>query len=166
MAKGVEIGYDSRVTPGTGFVQKVTHVNNQFVIGVAGYLRYLDVIQYADVPAVHEAELGSADFDVRQYIITGVIPAWIDALKDAFGTVPDTRDDWLDGSILLVICGRIFKIGPEFSVVEYEECAGIGSGSAYALGAIAAGKSVEKAMLIAADLDTYTGGTISIVKVD
>ena len=162
----VTIGFDSQVTPSNGTVQKVTDVNGQFVLGVSGYLRYLDILQYTDVPKVHEAELESEDFDARGYLITNVIPAWIKVLKDSFQDIPDTREDWMGGSVLLVICGRIFTIGQEFSVVEHEEYAGIGSGSAYALGALAAGKNVQKALEIAASLDVYTGGTLSIAKVE
>jgi ATP-dependent protease HslVU (ClpYQ) peptidase subunit len=52
-----------------------------------------------------------------------------------------------------------------FSITEHLESTGIGSGSDYALGALAAGKSIEKAMEIACQLDSRgTGGQINVIK--
>lgn len=80
------------------------------------------------------------------------------------GDDPDTADDWPKGSALVVVDGRIFTTDSIFAVTEHEEAVGIGSGSKYALGALASGKSVEKAMEIAAQLDPGTGGTLYIEK--
>ena len=74
-------------------------------------------------------------------------------------------DDWPKGSALIVIAGRVFTTDSVFSITEHLESTGIGSGSDYALGALAAGKSIEKAMEIACELDSRgTGGQISVLK--
>ena len=163
-ANGVELGWDSKVSPEGNHPEKVKVINGQFYLGVAGYSRHSDVLHYANVPEVHPAELEAEGFDARGYLVTQVIPAWIKALKEMHGDDPDTADDWPKGSALIVIDGRIFTTDSIFAVTEHEEVVGIGSGSDYALGALAAGKSVEKAMEIAAQLDPGTGGTLYIEK--
>lgn len=94
-----------------------------------------------------------------------MVPSWVGALEKQFSKIPDQKDDWPDGVALVVIQGRIFQVHHDFTVTEAEgDFNGIGSGSGYALGALAAGKSIEKALEIAADLDPFTGGELHIVK--
>lgn len=160
----MDLGWDSLTSPGQGHTEKVRHINGQFFLGVAGYLRHLDVLHYTEVPAVHEAELSAERFDARGYLITQVVPAWLKALKTSHGDDPDTVNDWPKGSALVVMKDRIFTFDSVFSVCEHLDFAGIGSGADFALGAIAAGKSVGKALEIAADLDPNTGGELHVLK--
>lgn len=142
---------------------KLTAVNKQFYVGIAGYARYGDIIQYADVERIHPAELAAETFDARGWLITNAIPDWVAALKNAEHIHKD-KDDWANGSILVILAGRIFEIGHDFSVTEHLEYGGIGSGSNYAIGAMAAGKTAEKALEIASVLDPYTGGQLNVLK--
>lgn len=137
-------------------------VNNQFHIGVAGRARFGDILHYADVPAIHDADF-ETDFDVRGWLVTKAVPAWIAALKESEEEHLD-KEDWADGVALVVIKNRIFAIGPDFSVLECQEFGGIGSGAYYARGAMAAGANVEKALTIAAELDPFTGGQLNVKK--
>lgn len=161
----VDLGYDSLVTGGAGgYCEKVWDVNGQMFVGVAGYGRYGDIIQYAPVPRVHEAEFESPDFNIHRYIVMDVIPAWQDALKKAYAPDPETNEDWRKGSILVVVKDEIYTFDSIFGFSAHSEFAGIGSGSEFAIGAMAAGKSVDKALEIAADLDTGTGGDLKVIK--
>lgn len=162
--KSWDLAWDSKVSPEGNHPEKVKLINDQFYLGVAGYARHSDVLHYAEVPEVHPAEFTAPGFDARGYLVTQVIPAWLRALKSTHEIDPDTLDDWPKGSALIVIAGRIFTTDSVFAVTEHLESTGIGSGSDYALGALAAGKSVEKAMEIACDLDSGTGGDIYVVK--
>ena len=140
-------------------------VNDQFHIGVAGRTRYGNLLKFIDVPALHKADVETGNYDAFEYLITQVIPSWIGALDKQFGLIPDQKDDWPDGVALIVLQGRIFEVCHDFTVVEAaRDFEGIGSGSAYALGAIASGKSVKKALEIAAELDLWTGGTLRVQK--
>lgn len=163
----VTLGADSLSSGGTGNTSssKLTEINEQFWIGVAGRTRYSNVLGYISVPSIHKSDYSDPNFDVRGYLITKVVPAWVDGLKDSFGEIPEQKEDWPDGVILVAIKGRIFEVCWDFTVTEsLGDAWGIGSGSPYALGAIAAGKSVEKALEIAADLDPYTGGELVVKK--
>lgn len=160
----VDVAWDSLVSPiGTSY-PKVASVNNQFYFGSAGHLRYLNILQTADVPVVHEKEFDSDDFEPLTYIIESVVPAWLDALERNSKSIPDAKDDWPWGVGMIVIKGRIFSIGADFAVSESETSYGIGSGADYARGAVAAGKTAEKAIQIAAELDLGTGGDLHILK--
>lgn len=94
-----------------------------------------------------------------------MVPAWVRGLDNQFDKIPDQKDDWPDGVALVVLQGRIFQVHHDFTVTESaRDFDGIGSGSDYALGALASGKSVDKALEIAADLDLWTGGELVVWK--
>lgn len=132
-------------------------------VGVAGRARYGDILAYTEVPKIHPADLKSEDFDARGWLITEAVPAWIHGVKSAESTHLD-KEDWPDGGALVVLAGKIFEVYSDFTVNEVLEFGGVGSGSDYAVGALAAGKSVRKALEIAADLDPYTGGDLIAYK--
>ena len=163
----VDLGYDSQSSGGgsTAFVHKAAEVNGQFWIGVAGRTRYGNILKYLDVPEIHNKDFVSGEFDAFEYLITRVVPAWIAGLSKQFDKVPDQKEDWPDGVALVVLQGRIFKVYHDFTVTEADrDFAGIGSGSDYALGALAVGKSVRKSLEVAAELDLYTGGELRVEK--
>lgn len=162
----VDMGFDSQSTGhNVHYVEKVKEVNGQFHLGVAGRTRYGNLLKYIEVPALHDADVATGNYDVFGYLITQVVPAWVSGLEKQFGKIPDQKDDWPYGVALVVLQGRIFTVDHDFTVVEsVGDADGIGSGSRYALGAIAAGKSVEKALEIAADLDVFTGGELTVLK--
>lgn len=163
----VTLGWDSQSTGGgeTAHVEKVAEINGQFHIGVAGRTRYGNILKYVSVPSLHEAEHETGNYDAFGYLITQVVPAWAKGLKDQFDRIPDQADDWPDGVAIVILQGRLFRVHHDFTVVEANrDFIGIGSGSDYALGALAAGKSVKKSLEIAADLDLFTGGEINVLK--
>lgn len=162
----VDIAWDSQSTGmNVMSTQKVVNVNDQFYVGFAGRSRFSNILSYAEVPPIHQSDIQAPHFDARGYLITRVVPSWVETLQEAVGRIPEDKDDWPNGVALIVIAGRIFEVDRDFTVSESEgDVFGIGSGAAYALGAIAAGKSIEKAIQIAADLDLYTGGELSVLK--
>lgn len=163
----VDLGADSQSTAGneTSHVNKIAEINGQFHIAAAGRTRYGNLLKYISVPPLHDAEYESGNYDAFGYLITKVVPAWVEGLRDQFHGIPDQKEDWPDGVAVIVIQGRIFKVAYDFTVVEADrDFLGVGSGSDYALGALAAGKSVKKALEIAAELDLFTGGDLHIYK--
>lgn len=140
-------------------------MNGQFWVGVAGRTRYGNLLKYIEVPDIHDKDFETGEYDAFGYLITQVVPAWTHGLAKQFDKVPDQKEDWPDGVALVVLQGRIFKVYHDFTVTEADrDFAGIGSGSDYALGAIASGKSARKALEIAAELDLYTGGELRVEK--
>lgn len=139
-------------------------INGQFHLGVAGYSRHSDILHYAEVPDVHPADLADEGFDARGYLVTQVVPAWLRTLEKMHKIDPDTTDDWPKGSAIIVLAGRVFTTDSIFAVTEHVTSTGIGSGARYALGALAAGKSVKKSLEITAQLDSGTGGELHVLK--
>lgn len=163
--KGVDLGSDSQSTAGNTIrhATKVVNVNGQFWVGTAGRARFGDIVEFADVPHIHPAELSGPGFDAKGWLVTQVIPAWIESVKNA-EQVHHEKDEWPHGSSLVVLAGRVFEISSDFSVDEILDYGGIGSGSDYAVGAMAAGKGLKDALEIAARLDPYTGGELKVMK--
>lgn len=162
----VDLGWDSQTTGG-GVHQtpKVKLINEQFHVAVGGRARYKDILHYTEVPTLHDSDITTGDYDAQGYLVTKVIPAWISALKESFEDIPRDKEEWPWGICVVVLQGRIFEIGADFAVVEAENgVLGVGTGADYALGALEAGKSIEKALEIAAKLDLYTGGKLHIKK--
>jgi hypothetical protein len=76
----------------------------------------------------------------------------------------DPKDD-STFSMLIAYAGELFDIGDDLSVLLNDDgIYGVGNGSKYAIGALFAGASVEKALEIAAHNDIYTSGPFQIVK--
>lgn len=161
----VDLAWDSQGTAGNKVVhcEKVAHINGQFWLGSAGDARWGNILEFAEVPRIHDHEFETGDYNPREYLAMHVIPAWIRAVKDAEESHLE-KSDWSEGQALIVMAGRIFEIDGAYAVIENLEFGGVGSGSGYACGALAAGKSVERALEIASELDPYTGGELSVVK--
>ena len=158
----IDMGADSQVSSGTT-VEKVFSQNDQMWVGVAGRALLGDAVRYADVPAVHPAELTAEGFDARGYLVTTAVPAWQKSIKTIVERSLD-KDDEPWGQILVVLAGRIFSVGVDWAVSEFQEHGGIGSGANFARGALEAGKNVLTALEIAAKLDNGTGQELRVVE--
>ena len=161
----VDIAWDSQSTAGNRIssANKLTTHNNQLHVGVGGWARFGDIVHFSDLDAAHPAEFEADDFDPQEYLVRHAVPTWIKALREAEHIHKD-KEDWADGSALIVMKGRIFNMDSSFSINEVLEYGGIGSGSGYATGALAHGASVLEALEIAAELDPFTGGVLNEMK--
>lgn len=130
-------------------------------MGCSGRLRYSNIIHRTSVQRIHKADLVDPDFDAEGWIIDVLVPAWGKALMAAAEF--DIDGEAPDGYSLVVLCGRIFEVGFDFSVMDMGESAAIGSGGVVAKTAMHLGKSASRAVQIAAELDLYTGGHIKEV---
>lgn len=165
----LEIAWDSQSTAGNriSHTQKLASRNDQILIAVTGYTRYSNVLSYTDVPAAHPGDFDSPDFDIPGYLITRVVPAWIDQLRESFHTVPDSKEDWPNGVAVVIVKDRVFEIGYDFSVTEIkEEFYGWGSGGSFARGALEAGSGTMDALEVAVKCDLFTGGDLNMIEVD
>jgi ATP-dependent protease HslVU (ClpYQ) peptidase subunit len=159
----VTMAWDSQATKGStpvhGFV-KVRRINRQFAVGIAGDLRYANLIHQASVKKIAKADLINPKFDVEAWVVRKLVPSWGRAIEKAKeeGTAQEP-----EGSALLVIRGRIFEVEWDFGVCDVGEYGAIGSGSPFALTALHLGRGARKAVDIASRLDVYTGGEIKEV---
>lgn len=159
----VKIAWDSQVTAGGSRnfgVNKVVKINDQFAVGVAGFLRYANIVHRTAVNKVHPYDLTQEDFDGYAWILDTLIPAWMKAVNKEAENNPAFSDDPPDGSALIALAGRIYTVGWEFSVSPVGDFGAIGSGSPYANTAMHLGRTAKQAVEIATELDLYSGGEV------
>src|SRR5690606_15754986 len=79
-----------------------------------------------------------------------------------FATNRDGASDYR-GVLLVSVLGKVYEVSSDFSTHRRKtKTYGIGSGSAFALGALAAGVDPLTALKIAAKMDTGTGGRLYV----
>lgn len=160
----VTMGADSQVTDGDRInndlrMEKITK-NNGYLIAGAGDATPCDILQHIFVPPVPTV---TERKNLYKFMITKFVPAMRECL-DENGWKPVHGDD-SGFNMLISFDGELFDIGDDFSVLlNNQGIYGVGNGYKYAIGALYAGASVEKALEIASQNDIYTSGPYQIVQ--
>ena len=161
----VTMGADSQVTDGSRpnrhpRMEKITK-NNGYLIAGSGDSQPCDILQHIFVPPVPSVQERK---DLYKFMIVKFIPAMRECLEDN-GWKPSTDDKESGFNMLFAFDGEVFDIGDDLSVLLNDDgIYGVGSGSPYAIGALYAGATVEKALDYASSNDIYTSGPHQIVK--
>ena len=158
----VEFGCDSQVSWGGRAHHGVAKVvaNGCVTFGFAGSSRILDIMEFMLIPV---RAVGVSD---REWIISVFVPAVLRAVKEV--DAPRVKDGQVDleGRVILFVGDTLGYLAGNLSFVgEPSGVLGVGSGADFALGALAAGASVTRAVEIARELDMYTGGDVTTMKV-
>lgn len=161
----VKIAWDTQSTSGNEATStsrnKVVKVNDQFAVGVAGRVRFSNLVQRASVDRIHPYDIAQDGFDAEGWLIETLVPAWMKAVKSAWHDTPSEEGDEIPwGQVIIVLAGGIYKIGADFSVIDCGGFGAIGSGSPYARTAMHLGKGAKQAVEIATELDLFTGGNV------
>lgn len=159
---GVEWAWDSQTTQGhragVNTREKVFR-NGKLVFGHAGRVRDGQVIEQAKLPQP------KGIVRVEHWVVTELVPAIQHALEKAGRLETVNTQVEYDSEFLVAVRGEVYRIGPDFgatrSVSGYNA---IGSGSAYALGAMFAWDDLEIALDAAIDYDVYSNYPVRIVK--
>lgn len=161
---------DSRVTDDGGRVythpqmQKITE-RNGFIIAGAGEVAPCDIANHLWVPPKPTSKDKE---DLYHFMITKVMPSLRKCLIDNgynFEEPHDRSKDGLRFQLLLAVGGEIFDISDDLSVCMDESgLYGVGSGSPYALGALAVGAKPLKAMEAAAKLSAFTAAPFQVLE--
>ena len=157
---------DSRVTDDSGrtythpTMAKITK-RGKFLIAGAGTTQPCDIVQHVWRPPTPTP---AAYKDLYHYMIAEVVPS-IRATLSVNGYVPDKESEEPDFIFLIAIGGTIFELDDTLSVLLRDDgIYGIGSGSAYAIGALQAGANWRQAMNIAAKNNVFTAPPFIHVK--
>lgn len=159
----VKIAWDSQATAGYSAsygINKVVKINDQFAVGVAGRLRFANIIHRTAVNKVHPFDLAQPDFDGYAWLLDEAVPAWMKAVKKELDNLPDEEASIPDGGGLIVLGGKIYDLGSDFSIMPIDGYGAIGSGANFATAAMHLGKSAKQAVEIATVLDLFTGGNV------
>lgn len=126
-----------------------------YLVATAGLGLSCDVIQHNWKPPTQRDE------DPYTHMVTTVVPS-LRMLLHKHEAVP-TGDDTVQ--VLIAFKGDLFEVATDFTVLMRDDgLYGIGSGSAYAIGALHMGANVEEALRIAELNDVYTAGPFEMRK--
>lgn len=161
---------DSRVTDDNGRIyshpqmRKITERNGYLIAG-AGEVGPCDIANHIWNPP----RVTAKDKDnVYHFMITKVMPSLRKCLTDNgynFDEPHDRSKDGLRFQLLIAVAGQIFDISDDLSVcIDESGIYGIGSGSPFALGALAVGAKPLEAMETAAKLSAFTAAPFHTVE--
>ena len=161
----VIMGADSLVTAGNSkyiHPQMLKIINNNgYLVGGAGDASACDILMYMWVPPMPNANQRK---NIYKFMITDVVPSMKEALEEN-GYKIDKDDKESGFEMLIALDGELFNISDDFSVLMDETgIYGVGSGSPWAIAALDAGATVEKALEIAEKRSPYTSGPFQIIK--
>jgi ATP-dependent protease HslVU (ClpYQ) peptidase subunit len=144
------------------FSAEKVFTNSGIMFGACGDVRVSNVFKAATLPTP-EASLRKRG-DIFRWLVNELIPALQKALEDAGTLTARDGETSNRGSFLVAVNHQCFELSGDFAVTS--ETSGryaVGSGSDFALGALAAGATPQEAVKIATQLDAYTGGKVRVV---
>lgn len=159
---------DSRVIDDTGRlyshpVMKKIAKRGALLVAGAGEVSPCDIAQNIWIPPTFTAKDKANPY---QYMIVKAMPSLRKCLVDNgynFDEVHDKDKDGLRFQFLIAVGGELFDVDQDLAVMKSEErIYAIGSGGAYALGALYAGADAISAMDIASRISAYTSAPYQI----
>jgi ATP-dependent protease HslVU (ClpYQ) peptidase subunit len=152
---GVSIAYDSQVTRSLSKnntrLQKVFR-NGSLIIGMAGNLSVLNAVKFETFEEVGD--------NPEKWAVTHFAPK-LREVADRLHVCKSVCDDCVNYQTLVVAGGKVFNVDCFLGVdCNIGGLYAIGSGSEFALGALAMGASVRSALGVAAQFDIGTGGAL------
>ncbi|UDL15913.1 protease [Microbacterium phage Pumpernickel] len=159
--KGVTFASDSRISGwgiNDGWVSKVVK-NGAITFGAAGYLRTIQVLQYAKLT---EPPADATPEGVDRYVSLELVPAIVSAFKEVA-----SEESLKRSVILLAVAGRVYEVSSDGAWTRTADgFYAVGSGSMYALGALAAGAKPAEAIKIASRYDWGTNADAKELKLN
>jgi len=178
------IGWDSRISNTSDDGDSETHVlsdsqrkvvqNGPWLIGAAGDLRAINILSHNFTPPVPRPTLVGSALD--KFVSTDFVPALRDVMEKS-GYAPIHKESpgkcEFESELIAAVNGRIYGVDGDYSWInEASGLYSVGSGSRYALGAMAAtgwGRSqlaarnaVLKALSVASRFDPGTGAPFHV----
>ena len=150
---------DSRVTDDSGRiyahkVMKKVAKRGSILIAGAGEVAPCDISQNIWVPPAFTAKDKK---DVYRFMITKVMPSLRKCLTDNGYNFDEDKKDGMRFQFLISVGGEMFDVAEDLSVMKSNDnMYAIGSGGAFALGALYAGATPHQAMEIACKVSAYS----------
>jgi ATP-dependent protease HslVU (ClpYQ) peptidase subunit len=134
---------------------------NKYLIGIAGRVVALQAIQNAWNPPTLPSNYKES---IYHFVITRIVPSLKSFVDDCKMFTEKEKEEGSLFSILIAIKGEVFEIDEDYSVGRRSDgIYSIGSGSDFALGALKAGASIQRALEIAALFDVNTEAPFRIL---
>lgn len=155
----VTFGADAQVTGGNGRVANHPQMvkiskRGEYLIAGSGECAPCDIAQHIWMPP----KPSNAEYeDLYHFMIARVVPSLKQCFKENEYKWNEVEDDETKFNFLIAIGGTVFELADDMSIaLDSKGYYGVGSGSSYAIGALAAGATIEEALKIAAKYDAYT----------
>lgn len=158
----IKFAWDSQSTWGNRHFNGSEKVfkNGPVTFGVSGAVRTSDILRHMTIPPRGKSK------DTRKWIVTTLVPAIIKQLKSVDAGIME--DGQIDGNAHMIIAvdGQVGVLANDFCFVQdISGVYGIGSGSSFALGALATGASPKQAVQVAGFFDLYTNQDVKTLKI-
>lgn len=135
-------------------IKKITEIGD-YVLAGAGVSRYCDIILYGWQPPKYD--------NSEPYIF--MVSKFIPEMRKAHEETGYTLRDEDSFEFIIGLKNDLYYVGNDYSVLKTKtNMYGIGSGAAYALGAVSAGADIVQAVKIASKYDINTGGKTQVVE--
>lgn len=149
---------DSRTTDDSGYIYSHSDIKKiaergAFLIAGAGEVLPCDIAQHIWQPPTPTKKDRQ---DLYHFMIASVTPSLRKCLIDNGYNFDESKGE-SRFQFLIAVCGEIFDIDDDLSVSRNEQgIYAVGSGAAYAIGALYAGADAHEAMEIAAKVTAFT----------
>lgn len=138
-------------------VKKIVQVG-EYTIGGAGTSALVDVVQ-SEITLPKSSEIDKIGF--YKFLVGRISPA-IRRLHEDSGYTPKESEGF---EFIIGVRNQLFYMAGDYSIIRSNNgIYAIGTGAAYAVGAVAAGASPKQAVNIAIEFDVNSGGNLQIVK--
>jgi ATP-dependent protease HslVU (ClpYQ) peptidase subunit len=151
---------DSQTTDDNGFIythpniRKLSEVNG-FILGGSGEVLPCDIAQHIWDPIRPNVKDKK---DLYHFMIAKAMPSLRKCLSENGYNFDEAKTE-ARFQFIIAVCGEVFDIDHELSVSKNQSgIYAVGSGAAYALGALHAGADAYEAMEIASKLTAFTSG--------
>jgi hypothetical protein len=151
---------DSQITDDSGFIYSHPEIKKiaergSFLVAGSGEVLPCDVAQHIWEPPIVTAKDRK---DIYHFMITKAMPSLRKCLSDNGYNFDESKTE-TRFQFLISVCGEIFDVDNELCVNKTaNNVYAVGSGAAYALGALHAGADAYEAMEIASKLTAFTAG--------
>lgn len=124
----VSRGYSIDSTPGKLFA------HGDMILGVCGYGRYADILQYVWTPPTHHS-----DVPPEKWMVAELVPSVRTVVREqGYVSTKDGRDDHIGGEALIGYRGSLWRLCVDGAVMRIEaQYAASGSGESEAVAALA-----------------------------
>lgn len=158
----IKFAWDSQITFGQRAESGAEKVfkNGPVTFGFSGTLRTLNILKHMKVPA------RGKEADTEKWIVRTLVPAIIKELKSVDAAYTENSQVESEAHIILAVDDVLGTLDNNFAWSQDEtRVYGVGSGSAFALGAMGVGASPKQAVQVAGFFDLYTNQDVKTLKI-
>lgn len=158
----IKFAWDSQTTRGqrhSSGNQKVFQ-NGPVTFGVSGLVRTSNILRHMKVPARGKEK------DTHKWVVTTLVPAIIKELKSVDAGYMENGQVDTEAEIIIAVDGIVGTLDCRLAFTQDDTGVyGVGSGSAFALGAMGVGASPKQAIQVAGFFDLYTNQDVQTLKI-